>query len=378
MDLLLIMTYAALCITIFKVFNIPLNKWTVPTAVLGGVVIVGTLILLMNYNHPFTQLGNQVYSTTPIVSGVRGKVIEVPVEANSPLKKGDILFKIDPIPFEAEVAKLEAKVKEASQGALGLESQVAEAEAEAAKIKAIAERDKAQREFSRYKRGFENGAFTEQQLDTRRQAYKASEAAVKVAEASQQQAQIALNSEIGGENTAVAGLLADLRKAQFNLDQTVVRAPTDGYVTQLALRPGVMAVPLPLAPVMTFVHTEEKYYIAAFRQNSLQRLHPGFEAEFLFRALPGKIFKGRIDEIIPAIGESQIQARGTLIGTNALRTNGRVFAKMTITDDLSDYHLPMGTAVEVAVYSDSFTHVSIMRKVLIRMKSWQNYLYLDH
>jgi hypothetical protein len=51
---------------------------------------------------------------------------------------------------------------------------------------------------------------------------------------------------------------------------------------------------------------------------------------------------------------------------------------MTITDDLSEYHLPMGTAVEVAVYSDSFTHVSVMRKVLIRMKSWQNYLYLDH
>ena len=140
MDLLLIMTYAALCITIFKVFNIPLNKWTVPTAVLGGVVIIGTLILLMNYNHPFTQIGNQVYSTTPIVSGVRGKVIEVPVEPNKPLKKGDILFKIDPIPFEAEVAKLEAKVKEASQGALGLESQVAEAEA--AKIKAIAAIDK--------------------------------------------------------------------------------------------------------------------------------------------------------------------------------------------------------------------------------------------
>ena len=376
MDLLLIMTYAALCITIFKVFKIPLNKWTVPTAVLGGVVLIGTLILLMNYNHPFTQIGNQVYSTTPIVSGVRGKVIEVPVEANKPLKQGDILFRIDPIPFEAEVAKLQAKVKEASQGALGLESQVNEAEA--AKIKAIAERDKAQREFSRYERGFKSGAFTEQQLDTRRQAYKAAEAALKVAEANQHQAQIALNSEIGGENTAVAGLLADLRIAEFNLEQTVVRAPTDGYVTQLALRPGVMAVPLPLAPVMTFVHTEAQFYTAAFRQNSLQRLQPGFEAEFLFRALPGKVFKGRIEEVIPAIGESQFQARGTLLGTDALRTNGRVFAKLTITDDLSEYHLPLGTAVEVAVYSDSFTHVSIMRKVLIRMKSWQNFLYLDH
>ncbi|OQQ03612.1 hypothetical protein BK412_11555 [Vibrio campbellii] len=376
MDLLLVLTYAALCIAIFKIFNIPLNKWTVPTAVLGGVVLVGTLILLMNYNHPFTQIGNQVFSTTPVVSGVRGRVIEVPVQPNQPLQKGDVLFRIDPIPFQAEVDKLRAKVKEASQGALGLESSVQEAEA--AVIKALAERDKAQREFDRYQRGFDGGAFTEQQLDTRRQAFKAAQAALEVAQSKQEQAQIALDSEVGGENTQVASLLAELRKAEFNLEQTVVTAPTDGYVTQLALRPGVMAVPLPLAPVMTFVHTEDKLYTAAFRQNSLQRLEPGFEAEFMFRALPGKVFKGQVVDVLPAIGESQFQARGSLLGTEALRTSGRVFVTLKITDDLEEYHLPMGTAVEVAVYSDSFTHVSIMRKVLIRMKSWQNYLYLDH
>ncbi|MEF1201892.1 HlyD family secretion protein [Vibrio owensii] len=376
MDLLLVLTYAALCIAIFKIFNIPLNKWTVPTAVLGGVVLVGTLILLMNYNHPFTQIGNQVFSTTPVVSGVRGRVIEVPVQPNQPLQKGDVLFRIDPIPFQAEVDKLRAKVKEASQGALGLESGVQEAEA--AVIKALAERDKAQREFDRYQRGFDRGAFTEQQLDTRRQAFKAAQAALEVAQSKQEQAQIALDSEVGGENTQVASLLAELRQAEFNLEQTVVTAPTDGYVTQLALRPGVMAVPLPLSPVMTFVHTEDKLYTAAFRQNSLQRLEPGFEAEFMFRALPGKVFKGEVVEVLPAIGESQFQARGSLLGTEALRTSGRVFVTLKITDDLTEFHLPMGTAVEVAVYSDSFTHVSIMRKVLIRMKSWQNYLYLDH
>ena len=376
MDLLLVLTYAALCIAIFKIFKIPLNKWTVPTAVLGGIVLVGTLILLMNYNHPFTQIGNQVFSTTPVVSGVRGRVIEVPVQPNQPLQKGDVLFRIDPIPYQAEVDKLRAKVKEASQGALGLESSVQEAEA--AVIKALAERDKAQREFDRYQRGFDRGAFTEQQLDTRRQAFKAAQAALEVAQSKQKQAQIALDSEVGGENTQVASLLAELRKAEFNLEQTVVTAPTDGYVTQLALRPGVMAVPLPLAPVMTFVHTEDKLYTAAFRQNSLQRLEAGFEAEFMFRALPGKVFKGQVVDVLPAIGESQFQARGSLLGTEALRTSGRVLVTLKITDDLEEYHLPMGTAVEVAVYSDSFTHVSIMRKVLIRMKSWQNYLYLDH
>ncbi|GAK86299.1 membrane fusion component [Vibrio ponticus] len=376
MDLLLILTYAALCITVFKVFNIPLNKWTVPTAVLGGVVLIGTLILLMNYNHPYTQIGNQVFSSTPIVSGVRGRVIDVPVEPNQPLKQGDVLFQIDPVPYQAEVDKLRAKVKEANQGALGLEAKLQETEA--ALAKAVAERDKALREFNRYQRGFDKGAFTEQQLDTRRQAFKAAEATVKVANTNIEQAQIALDSEIGGENTAVAGLLADLRKAEFNLEQTTVYAPTDGFATQLALRPGVMAVPLPLAPVMTFVHTEELVYTAAFRQNSLQRLRSGFEAEFIFRALPGKVFKGKVIDVLPAIGESQFQARGSLVGTEALRTSGRVFVTLKVTDDIEQYQLPMGTAVEVAVYSDSFTHVSIMRKVLIRMKSWQNYLYLDH
>ncbi|GAJ74652.1 LOW QUALITY PROTEIN: membrane fusion component of tripartite multidrug resistance system [Vibrio sp. JCM 18905] len=376
MDLLLILTYTALCIAIFKVFNIPLNKWTVPTAVLGGVVLVGTLVLLMNYNHSFTQLGNQVFPTTPIVSGVRGRVVEVPVQANQPLKTGDILFKIDLCLLKRKSHALKRKKKQAKV-ALGLESDLREAEA--AVLKAQADRDKAQREFSRYQRGFDRGAFTEQDLDTRRQAYKAAEAMLDVAILQQEQAQIALESEIGGENTQVAQLLAELRKAEFNLEQTVVRAPTDGYVTQLALRPGVMAVPLPLAPpAMTFVHTEDITYTAAFRQNSLQRLKAGFEAEFMFRAIPGKVFRGEVIDVIPAIGESQIQARGALLGTDALRTSGRVFAKLKITDDLSEYHLPMGTAVEVAVYSDSFTHVSVMRKVLIRMKSWQNYLYLDH
>ncbi len=118
---------------------------------------------------------------------------------------------------------------------MGLESTLKEAQA--AVLKAIAERDKAQREYDRYQRGYQRGAFTEQQMDTTRQTYKAAQAALEVAQSKQEQAQIALDSEVGGENTTVAQLLAELRKAEFDLEQTIVRAPTDGYVTQLALRP---------------------------------------------------------------------------------------------------------------------------------------------
>ncbi|USD67985.1 HlyD family secretion protein [Vibrio sp. SCSIO 43136] len=376
MDLLLVMTYAALCIAIFKIFKIPLNKWTVPTAVLGGVVLVGTLILLMNYNHPFTQLGGQYFTTTPIVPSVKGKVISVEAEPNTPLKAGDVLFRIEQTPFKTQVTQAKAALAEAEQSLLQLESTYKQAQATT--IQAVAERDKAEREFERYEKGQKRGAFTEQQVDTRRQTYKATQAALEAAQAQERRAELAYTSEIDGENTTVARLKAQLELAEFNLSETVVRAPTDGYVTQLALRPGMMAVPIPLRPVMTFVHTEDKYYVGAFRQNSLQRLESGFEAEFMFRALPGKVFKGEVVEVIPAIGEGQIQAAGSLLNSSALRTNGRALVKLKLTDDVSSYHLPMGSNAEIAVYSDSFSHVSVMRKVLIRMKSWQNYLYLDH
>ena len=65
MDLLLILTYTAICVGIFKIFKIPLNKWTVPTAVLGGVFIIGALIVLMNYNHPYSELARNYYVSTP-------------------------------------------------------------------------------------------------------------------------------------------------------------------------------------------------------------------------------------------------------------------------------------------------------------------------
>lgn len=376
MDLLLILTYAALCIAIFKIFKIPLNKWTVPTAVLGGVVLIGTLILLMNYNHPFSQIGGQYYATTPIVSSVRGKVVEVEVEANQPMRKGDVLFRIDPVPFEADVIRAKAALADAEQDVLQLESVYKAAQSDT--IKAVAERDKAEREYDRYQKGFKKGAFTAQQVDTRLQTFKANQAALEAAQAKEESARLDFESEIYGENTTVAQRKAQVIQAEFNLQETVVRAPTDGYVTQLALRPGMMAVPLPLAPLMTFVHTEDNYYVGAFRQNSLQRLQPGFEAEFLFRALPGKVFKGRVVEVLPTIAEGQFTASGTLRTTQSFNTMGRALVKLEIVDDMSEYILPTGSNAEIAVYSDSFTHVSIMRKVLIRMKSWQNYLYLDH
>jgi len=376
MDLLLILTYTALCIAVFKIFKIPLTKWTVPTAALGGVILIGALVLTMNYNHPYSNVAREFYVTTPIVPGVGGIVTSVEIEPNTIVEKGTVLFRIDPKPYESVVRQKQALLAGTREGVRELEQAVASARARVVEV--TANRDRTQGTFQRYESIFDRGAISANELETRRQAYLADEAALERAEADLQRAQIAFESGIDGENPEVARLQAELEKARYDLERTVVRAPTSGYVTQLLLRPGMMAAALPLRPTMVFVHEEQAPMIAAFRQNSALRLRAGYEAEIVFPSIPGRVFHGEVVQVLPTLAEGQLQNSGSLVGTQALQSIGRVPVEIRITDDMSEFGLPTGTRAQVAVYSDHFHHVAIMRKILLRMSSWQNYLYLDH
>ncbi len=198
------------------------------------------------------------------------------------------------------------------------------------------------------------------------------------ANADLENATLAFEAQIDGENPEVARLRSDLAKARYDLERTVVRAPTAGYVTQLLLRPGMMAVAMPLRPVMVFVHDETAPMVAAFRQNSALRIKAGYEAELVFPSIPGRVFAGVVDRVIPNIGEAQAQASGNLLGTQSFQSIGRIPVVINVLDDMSEFELPTGSRAQVAVYSDHFSHVAIMRRILLRMSSWQNYLYLDH
>ena len=376
MDVLLILTYAAICIVIFKVFKIPLTKWTVPTAVLGGVILIGTLILVMNYNHPYSYIAREFFVTTPIVPGVSGIVTEVEIEPNLIVEKGTVLFRIDPKPYEAIVRQKQALLAGSQEGVKELEAAVAAARARV--VESTANRDRSQGVFQRYERGFASGAFSEVDLENRRQLSLGDAAALERAEADLDRAQIVYEAGIDGENPDVARIRAELEKARYDLERTVVRAPTSGYVSQLLLRPGMMAASLPLRPVMVFVHDEKPAMIAAFRQNSALRLRAGYEAEIVFPSIPGRVFKGEVVQVLPNVSEGQVQTSGNLLGTQAFQSVGRVLVQINVTDDMSEFQLPTGTRAQVAIYSDHFAHVAIMRRVLIRMSSWQNYLYLDH
>ncbi len=376
MEVMLLLTYTAICIFVFKVFKVPLNKWTVPTAALGGVILIGSLVLVMNYNHPYSYMARELFFTTPIVPAVGGIVSSVDVEPNQLVEKGTVLFRIDPRPYELVVRQKQALLAASAEGVRELEAAVAAARARVVEV--TANRDRSLGVFERYERGFASGAFSEVDLENRRQLYLSDEGALERSEADLERAQIAFYAQFDGENPEVARLRAELEQARYDLERTVVRAPTGGYVTQLLLRPGMMAVTLPLRPVLVFVHDEHAPLFVAFRQNSALRLKVGYEAEIVFPSIPGRVFRGEVAGISPNIGEAQLQASGNLLGIESFQSVGRIAVRINVLDDLSEYELPTGSRAQVAVYSDHVRHIAIMRKILLRATSWQNYLYLDH
>ena len=373
MEVLLIMLYVSFCWGVFKLFRLPLNRWTVPTAVLGGVVLVASLLLVMNYNHPYSTLVREYFVTTPIVPDVGGRVIEVAVEGDQPVKKGDVLIRLDPTPYEAKRALRQAELRAALQMVEQLEASLAGSGSDVAKARA--DRDRSLDNYRRREAAGERGGFSAATIENFRKLYQADEAKLQTALANETEALVQVAEDASGDNVLVAEAKAELAGAQWELDQTVFRAPTDGFVSQVFLRPGMMAVPLPLRPVGVFVHAEDRVIVGAFWQNSLQRIRVGDEAEVIFRAVPGKVFKGKVAKVLPVLAQGQLQASGNLLSVEMVPNAGKVPVLIELEEDLSAYQLPAGVIGSGAIYTEYVHHVAIMRKILLRMVSWQNYVF---
>jgi multidrug resistance efflux pump len=378
MDLLLILIYVSICYVIFKVFRIAVNQWTLGTAVLGGILGISLLLLVMNYNHPFSTNARIYFATTPILPGVKGRVSEVPVQTNAVLKEGDVLFRLDPKPYEYAVQQKRAALAEAEQFVGQLKASLDQASAGSEKAKA--QLHLAKNNYDRQAELFGKGVVAKAALENVTRNFETSQQMLAEAVAAEERARLAHVSMIGGVNTTVARVRAELDDAEYDLAHTVVRAPSEGFVTQMALRPGMYVVPAPLRPVMVFVNTgaQNRTFAAAFQQATLQRVMAGDEAEIAFDAVPGRVFKGKVQRVIDAIASGELQASGSLVDVGARKSTGdRAIAVIDIMEDISTYQIPLGSAAEVAIYTHHFHHVSVMRRILLRMRSWLNYVYSE-
>ena len=139
--------------------------------------------------------------------------------------------------------------------------------------------------------------------------------------ANEGQVRAMMNATVGDDQAEVAQIRAQLENAKWELEQTTVIAPADGYAINVQLRPGSMTAAFPITPAMTFVE-DEYQVIALFQQNELHAIEPGNEAEFTITTNPGLIVKATVDSIVWAQGQGQLTVSGVLPQTGRCTSAG--------------------------------------------------------
>lgn len=375
MEILLLGIYSLFVWLIFiKLRWLPWNTTSQVTVVVIPIVALTALILFLNVVAPSTADVRVIKYVVQVVPEVRGRVTEVPVEPNSPVQKGEVLFRIDPTPFELKVETLEAQLA-ATQGTIAqlneeLRSAVSRTEAVRSKLELARIRVEQHRELA------ESGAgdrFALEQAEADMAALDAELAANQAAEA---QIRARLGATAGDDQAEIAEIKAQLATARWELGETVFHAPADGTVINLQLRPGQMATALGFQPVMTFVE-DEFQVIALFEQNELHRVQPGDEAEIALETYPGRIIKATVNSIVWAQGQGQIPMSGTLPETRAAPLPpGRFAVRLDIAPPDQDLFLAAGAVGHGAIYTQHGHHVHIVRKVILRVGAFLDYLVL--
>jgi multidrug resistance efflux pump len=376
MELILLGIYSFFVWLIF--FKFKWLPWTTTSQVTVAVIpIVGiaALILSLNVFAPSSADVRVFKYTIPIVSQVRGRVVEVPVEeGNRLVKKGDVLFRVDPTPYQLTVNSLMAQLVGAKGGNEQLREQLKSATGSSDALRTRI--DLARKRVQQNQELALTGAGNKFDLEQAEANLRDLEAQLGASVANEAQVRAQLAATVDGDIASVAKIKADLANAEWELEQTTVRSPCDCYVINLALRPGAFVAGMPFNPVMTLVEAEGQV-MALFNQNELHQIEPGNYAEFTLKTNPGHVVRAKVDSIIWATGAGQMQASGTLPMTGVLAAPPNRFAvKFDINPEDKALLVAAGAAGHGAVYTNSGKAIHILRMVILRVGAYTDYLVL--
>ena len=310
MIVFLTVVYLALLYVLIKIGVAPNKSWVWLTVIPYMLILLIGFFIPMQWGAPGGDVRTVTYSV-PITPNVAGQVIEVPVDDAQAVKAGDVLFKLDPTPYQAALDALKAQL-ELAELRLG-------------QSKALAARQ-----------------------------------AGSVYEVQSYQAQ-------------VDGLKAQIEGAAYNLRETVVRAPADGLVTNVMLRPGMRVANLPLFQAMSFIDTSELILGSQIPQNFTRFIEPGQEVEVTFKARPGRIYKAKVMYLVPVTAQGQLPVTGMALEPQGT-TPGPFFVRLELEDPEVAASLIPGSLGSVAIYTSKVEIAHVIRRVMIRVDAIMNYI----
>src|SRR5262245_20299363 len=386
MDIILLLIYSFFVWLIFIKYKwLPWNITSQVIVVTLPIIALAIMILLLNIGAPSSADVRVINFSVQVVPRVTGRVIEVPVEPNRPVKKGDVLFRVDPVPFQLKVKSAQANVEQLRAKLIGsranqrtYEEQLKETTSKKAAVGSKLEL--ARLRVKQYGELSTTGAGPRFELE-QAQAEVASltgELAARTAGEAQAHVQTQGRAkdddqdEVARPKAEIAAAEAQLADAQWELDQTTVYAPNDGVVVNLQLRPGQVAAALPMAPVMTFIENEQ-WVVAMFAQNEVRKVEPGQEAEIALQMYPGRIIKCKVDSVVWATAGGQIPVGGNLPNIGPLPPGQLV---VRLYPDDKELFIAAGAKGFGAIYTDYVEIFHIIRKVFMRVSAKLDWLIL--
>ena len=347
----------------------------------GVVLLVALILLLVKYRdyvtNPWTRDGQVRANVVQLAPRVSGPIVDLPIRDNQLVKTGDLLFVIDPRTFQAaydqaraeldrtgdSVRALEQQVEAARAGVDVAEASVRQARASVAQLEATIAKNKA--EYERQQDLLPKKATSRKALEQAQASYDISIQQKISAEAGYYQAQAALAESnatlaeaqaqlgaLGDANPQLRAALAALRQAELNLEFTEVRAPVDGYVTNLNLRLGSQVVTN--QPVLALVDVRSFWVDGFFKETAIGRVQAGDRAVITLMAYPRSPLEGVVDSIGWGIAQQDGSTGYELLPSISptfewIRLAQRVPVRIKLSDVPEGIDLRVGTTCSVLV-----------------------------
>ena len=312
---------------------------------LGLAVLVGLWLYLSGGRYVETDNAQMQAGKVMIAANVSGKVIEVDVQENQFVHKGDILFHIDPSNFAASLAEAEAGLTGSIADISSLQADLASSQADTAK--AEAQLAYAQSEAIRQRALAKDGISSKAQVDQADLAVRNAQASIAAYRA--KTASIAARMPAGSNNAQPTSRRASavLEKARIALNDTVVRAPQDGVVTKVTqLQVGsYVAAGRPL-----FILTGTHYWVEAnFKENQLRYMRLGQPVKLMVDAFPDHPLKGHVESFSPGTGNSFSVLPAENATGNWVKVTQRLPVIIELDGTPNDIALHAGLSVNVTV-----------------------------
>ncbi|MBA4162507.1 MAG: secretion protein HlyD [Novosphingobium sp.] len=313
--------------------------------IIGGVVYWRSLQGQVSTDNAYVHLDK-----VSVSGQVTGKIVEVLVRENQHVKAGDLLFRIDPEPYQLQIAQADASIAgaQASQASLANSSALSGADISAAQEQIAFARSNLQRQEALWKKGFTTKAAYEAALHQ----VAMGEEALRLAMAKRDEAaaKLATGSQVPGVYPQLASARAQRSVAELSLRRTEVRAPVSGQVSQagrLQLGQNLISG----VPALTLVADGSAYIEANFKETDLAEMRPGQPAEIRFDAYPGLVLKAHVASIGAGTGaEFSVLPAQNATG-NWVKVTQRVPVRIVL-DEPSPRALISGLSVKVKVFTD--------------------------